>query len=130
MNFDHPKILDCSNFGNPQEGFLSVAEVGNPIPFPIKRLYWVYQNAANRERGDHANLINQQVVICLQGSIKVFLSNKNEQDLEYILNDPSQGLLIPAKHWRRMEFSQDAILLCICSEKYDENDYIKDFNKF
>lgn len=130
MNFDNPQILNLSQFGSHEIGFLSVAEIQNPIPFPIKRVYWVSQSPENQMRGDHANMINKQVIICLSGSIEVHIKNQKGKQYEYTLNDSSIGLYIPAKHWRRMIFSKNSILLCICSEKFNDSDYIKDFEQF
>ncbi|WP_296622480.1 FdtA/QdtA family cupin domain-containing protein [Marivirga sp.] len=130
MNFDNPQILNLSKFGSLDIGFLSVAEVENAIPFPIKRVYWVYQTPENQTRGDHANLINKQVIICLNGTVEVFIQDQSGKHYPYILNDASKGLYIPAKHWRKMIFSENSILLCICSEKFDDSDYIKDSDQF
>ena len=41
------------------------------------------------------------------------------------------GLLIPPGLWRDLEnFTKDAVLLCLASEKYDANDYIRDYEEF
>lgn len=130
MSFASPQILNLDKFGSPDFGFLSVAEVESPIPFTIERVYWVYQTPENQKRGDHANLINNQVIICLNGKVEVSIQNQKGEQYHYSLNDASKGLYIPAKHWRKMIFSKNSILLCICSEKYDDSDYIKGSDQF
>ena len=45
---------------------------------------------------------------------------------KFTLNDPSIGLYVGPDNWREMSnFSDDAVLLVLASEKYDEDDYIK-----
>lgn len=47
------------------------------------------------------------------------------------LEKPYEGVYVPNYMWREMfEFSDDAILLVLASELYDENDYIRDYNEF
>ena len=42
-----------------------------------------------------------------------------------------EGLYIANNMWREMyDFSEDAVLMVLASEYYDENDYIRDYDKF
>ena len=42
-----------------------------------------------------------------------------------------EGLYIANNMWREMyDFSGDAVLMVLASEYYDENDYIRDYDKF
>ena len=54
-----------------------------------------------------------------------------EKVYNMILNKPTEGLYISNDMWREMyDFSEDAVLLVLASEIYDENDYIRDYQKF
>ena len=47
------------------------------------------------------------------------------------LDDPSIGLYLESNIWREMfDFSEDAVLMVLASELYDESDYIRDYNSF
>ena len=49
----------------------------------------------------------------------------------FMLDRPWKGLLIPAVLLRYLEnFSGGAVLMCLASEKYDAEDYIRDYEKF
>ena len=69
-------------------------------------------------------------MIAIQGSFKLILDNGREER-EFILDKPNLGVHIPLFHWLRMsDFTKDCIILVICSYKYDEEEYIRDYNTF
>ena len=49
---------------------------------------------------------------------------------EYILDSPNIGLYIPPFNWRTIKFTHDAVLLCLASDTFNEDDYIRDKNEF
>ena len=47
------------------------------------------------------------------------------------LEKPYEGLYISSAMWREMyDFSEDAVLMVLASEVYDEADYIRDYDEF
>ena len=47
------------------------------------------------------------------------------------LEKPYEGLYVPNNMWREMfDFSSDAVLMCLASDYYKEEDYIRDYDKF
>ena len=49
----------------------------------------------------------------------------------YSLNRPYQGLLIAPGIWRVLEnFSSGSVCLCIASEHYNEDDYVREYDEF
>lgn len=117
-----PKIRD--------EGFLCFAEEKNHIPFSIKRFYYIYDVENNAVRGRHAHKETQQVLFCINSSIKIILDNGKEKE-EVILNKPNQGIFLDKMMWHDMvDFKKDTILLVIASDIYNENDYIRDYDNF
>ncbi|MFW2490686.1 sugar 3,4-ketoisomerase [Clostridium chromiireducens] len=112
-----------SNYGN-----LTPIEELFDIPFDIKRIYYITKVPQDVSRGFHAHRKLHQVLICINGSVKIKLKNPNEET-EIILNDSSVGLYIGPYVWREMyDFSEDAILLVLASDHYNENDYIRNFD--
>jgi dTDP-4-dehydrorhamnose 3,5-epimerase-like enzyme len=113
-----------------ERGSLIALESLKNIPFEIKRVYYIFGNKNNVQRGFHAHKNLQQVLIAVSGSCKILLDNgKNKQ--EVLLDLPSKGLLIKDCIWREMfDFSSDCVLLVLANEHYDENDYIRDYNQF
>lgn len=117
-----PKIED-------RRGNLSVIE-NEVIPFPIKRVYYLYDVPAGVERGGHAHKNLQQFLVALSGSFDVILDDgKNKQKVT--LNKPYEGLLIGNYIWRELKnFSSGSVCLVVASEVYEEEDYIRDYNEF
>lgn len=130
MNQKKPSIIQFDSVGEEGEGIISIAEFARSLPFPIKRVYWVHSTPNENERGNHANLENKTIVVCLNGTVEVQLDDLKNNVFHYTLDNPKEGLLIPPSHWKRFVFSEGAVLLCLCSEKFLEADYIRDLKVF
>ena len=118
-----PKILD-------ERGNLSFIEGNNHIPFDIKRTYMIYDVPGGDVRGGHAYKILEEFIVALSGSFDVILDDGTEKKT-FTLNRSYYGLYIPKNIWRSLEnFSTNSLCLILASEKYDENDYIRDYTKF
>lgn len=111
-------------------GWLSVAEYGKQIPFLVKRIYYIYGVKDGKRRGYHAHKNLQQVMFCISGSCKVMFTD-GRKEVEVRLDKPYEAVYINDCIWREMyDFSDDAVLLVLASENYDESDYIRDYNAF
>ena len=109
-------------------GHLTPIEEKRDIPFDIKRVYYITKVANGIARGFHSHRKLHQVLICLNGSVKIKTKNTKEEDI-YELKDSSVGLYIGTNVWREMfDFSEDSVLLVLASEYYDEDDYIRDYD--
>ncbi len=123
------KLIDVPSFGDERGGLVAI-ESNQSIPFEIKRLYCIFNTALDKPRGFHAHLDLKQVAICLKGSCRFILDDGIKKE-EVILDSPLQGLVIESLTWREMhDFSEDCVLLVLASEHFDENDYIRDYQKF
>ena len=106
-------------------GNLTVIE--NVLPFTIERVFYIY-GVDKSERGGHRHHKTIQATLCIQGECKIFNNNGTEK-LIFHLNKPSVCVVLTPADWHKMyEFSDDAILMVLASEKFDENDYI--FEKY
>ena len=122
------KIIDIRRYSDTR-GYLSVVESGLDIPFEIKRIYYLYL-VPEVARGAHAHKELQQLLIATSGSVDVIMDDGTNKQT-FHLDKPWKGLLIAPGLWRDLEhFSKDAVLLCLASDRYDENDYIRDYNVF
>lgn len=122
------QIIDIRRYTDTR-GYLSVVENGLDIPFDIKRIYYLYM-VPEVARGAHAHKELQQLLIATSGSVAVIMDDGKEKK-SFMMDKPWKGLLIPAGLWRDLEnFSGGAVLLCLASEKYDPEDYIRDYNEF
>ncbi len=111
-------------------GQLVALEEFKDIPFRIRRVYYMYDTMPDIVRGQHAHKKLQQILICIHGSCKIRLDN-GEEKKTVLLERPYEGLYVANNMWREMyEFSQDAVLMVLASELYDESDYIRDYDTF
>lgn len=109
-------------------GALTPIEAQKDIPFIIKRVYYITKVEAGVTRGYHSHRNLHQVLICVNGSVKIRVKNPNAEEI-IELNDSSEGLYIGPLIWREMfDFSDGAVLLVLASEYYDESDYIRNYD--
>lgn len=107
-----------------------VAIEENDIPFQIKRVYYMFDTKSDVRRGFHAHKSLEQLLICIHGSCMIHLDDGEEQQ-EIKLDVPYEGIYLNNAIWREMyDFSEDAVLMVLASEPYEESDYIRDYNDF
>lgn len=111
-------------------GMLVALEEQKDIPFKIRRVYYIYDTKEGVRRGFHAHRNLEQILICVHGSCKILLDNGREKE-NVLLDNPNEGLYIANNMWREMyDFSQDAVLMVLASELYNEDDYIRNYDEF
>lgn len=125
---DDCKIVDIRKFSD-SRGYLSVIEGGLDIPFEIKRIYYLYL-VPEAARGAHAHKQLQQLMVATSGSVHVTLDD-GQNKKTFVLDKPWKGLLVVPGLWRTLEhFSGGAVCMVLASEKYDADDYIRDYKTF
>ena len=123
------KLIDFAPHGD-SRGQLIAIEAVKDVPFEVKRVYYMYNTVDGVRRGYHAHKSLQQVLICIHGSCKILLDDGADKEI-VPLNDPSVGLYIGNNIWREMfDFSDDAVLMVLASEYYNESDYIRNYDDF
>ena len=111
-------------------GQLVALEEFKDIPFQIKRVYYMWNTVPGVTRGYHAHKKLEQILICVHGSCKIRL-NDGKEIKEVPLEKPYEGLYVTNNMWREMyDFSDDAVLMVLASEVYNEEDYIRDYEEF
>lgn len=111
-------------------GRLVPVESGGEIPFDIKRIYYISDVPKGTRRGFHAHKSLHQVLICVKGSLKLLVKTPHEEQV-FKLDKPSEGLYIGPMVWREMyDFSEDAVLLVLASEHYNEDDYERNYDMY
>ena len=122
-------LISFKDLSDNRGGLVSYEESRN-IPFPIKRIYCIYDVRRDVSRGYHSHKELEQVAVCIQGSCTMLLDN-GEQKESVVLSSPYVGLYIGKNIWRVMKnFSEDCVLLVLASKLYDESDYIRTYDKF
>lgn len=127
-------VKDCAiislNKIHNQAGNITIVEGQKDIPFSVKRVYYLYDIPGGSERGGHAHKELFQLIIAASGSFEVLLKDGLEENV-FRLNRPDCGVLVVPGIWRELkEFSSGAICLVLASEKFEENDYLREYQEF
>lgn len=127
-------IYDCSIVHLPKvhnrSGNITALENDKTIPFKVRRVYYLYDVPGGAERGGHAHRKLQQFIIAAGGAFDVLLDDGLNKKLVR-LDRPYIGLHVVPGIWREiLDFSSGAICLVLASEKYEEDDYIRDHGDF
>ena len=124
------RFLEFASHGD-ERGRLVIVEGGQDIPFDIKRIFYIYGSDNKVVRGQHANRKSQFVLINVAGQSKVKVIDGKGNQIIYCLNRPHTGIYLPPMIWKEMyDFSQDSVLLCLSSEHYEPEEYIRDCDKY
>lgn len=127
----HSGLLPLQSFKDLPDGHLFIAEAGRHVPFPIERIYFINTLANPKAvRGRHAHRRLEQAIFCLSGSFNLHLDDgRTKQRIR--LNDPACGLRLGPLLWHTMSsFSYDCVILVLASARFDEADYIRDYDEF
>jgi dTDP-4-dehydrorhamnose 3,5-epimerase-like enzyme len=125
-----PEYFEIPPMGDSALGFISVVEYPKVIPFEVKRVYWTYYTPQNVIRGFHAHKELQQLIFAVSGNISFYTEDRNGNQSEFNLSNPNTGLYIPPMVWRKIKFSHNAVLLCLASMEFIEEDYIRKYDTF
>lgn len=105
-------------------------KVSDSLPFLAERLFWISNVPQGQVRGLHAHKTCSEILIAVNGSVSVTLTDKNGSQT-YLLDQPNKGLIIHPYVWCKLDnFSTDCVCLCLASEAYDETGYINDWEEF
>lgn len=111
-------------------GSLTLCTVGREVQFRPQRAYWIHHVPQGSVRGEHANVVVDEYVVCVHGSVTVDVETVDGEHT-YELVSPECGLVIPAMAWsRQYNFSSDAVLLVLASEDYDRSTYIDSYEEW
>jgi len=118
-----PRIESLSGSITPVEG-------NSEIPFPLARVFYMYDVVAGAIRGGHAHRQLEQVYVAIMGSFRVVLDDGHDRT-SVELRQPHIGLYIPTMVWSELvDFSSGTIAVVLASHDYDEAEYIRDYSKF
>lgn len=123
------KIVELTRIHN-TSGSITIVQNGSEQLFDVKRVYYLYDVPGGSVRGGHAHFKLYQLIVAASGSFDIIL-NDNKEWKTIQLNRPNFGLLIVPGIWREIvNFSSGAICLVLASEKYDKDDYIRNYVDF
>lgn len=129
QTFIRPYLIDLPHQMNPM-GFMAFAELGDLIDMMVERMFWIKDVPVGAKRGIHAHLKENQVLFCLQGTVTVSLEMLDASQEIFQLSHAAQALYLPALAWSEISFGEDAVLLVISDQPFEEENYIRDKELF
>jgi dTDP-4-dehydrorhamnose 3,5-epimerase-like enzyme len=129
MGIEACKLIDLPKIADPR-GNLTFVEAERHIPFPIERVFYLYDVPGGADRGGHALRTCHQFLIAMSGSFDVVLYDGREKQRIH-LNRSYYGLHIPPMIWREMDnFSSGSVCLALASTPYSADDYYRDYQEY
>lgn len=122
-------VHELAEIADPR-GDLVVGELGQFLPFEVKRFFMVHGVSSPQIRGQHAHRTCHQFLVCALGTCRLIADDgRNRQ--EFLLDSSSRGVYLPPMIWAiQHDYSVDAVLLVFASHPYDAGDYIRDYDEF
>lgn len=129
FHVDDCKVIELPKFADPR-GNLTFVEGEHHVPFPIKRLFYIYDVPTAASRGAHAHRDQHQFLICLSGSFDVEIDDGRDKRMVH-LNRPWKGLHVPPTIWAaEVNFDPGTLCLVLASDVFSEADYIREYDAF
>jgi dTDP-4-dehydrorhamnose 3,5-epimerase-like enzyme len=118
-----PRITD-------NRGSLTFVQHPLNIPFSLRRVFYLYGMPEGSQRGGHAHIQEEQILIAIAGkfNVKVFDGKIWET---FTLDSPEVGLYLPPPFWRELcDFSPEAVCLTLSSTDFNPEDYLSPIEEF
>jgi dTDP-4-dehydrorhamnose 3,5-epimerase-like enzyme len=111
-------------------GSLSYAQMGDQLPFEVRRYFLLFNVPAGAIRGAHAHKELEQYIVCVHGSCRVIVDDGVHRD-ELQLSSPDRGVYLSPLLWTTVvPDSNDTAVIVLASAEYDHDDYIRDYDEF
>jgi len=126
---NRPQLINLNKIAD-ERGNLTFIQFPDHVPFKIRRVYWIYDVPSGQTRGGHAFKSQKELIICLSGSVEVYVSDGKIEE-SYTLNRPFTALYIPIMTWRQLRnFSTNTVVMIVNSDYFKEEDYIHEYKLF
>jgi|KBSSwiStaDraftv2_1062776.scaffolds.fasta_scaffold14127_2 dTDP-3-amino-3,4,6-trideoxy-alpha-D-glucose transaminase len=118
------RLIDLQLIPMPN-GVLGVAEVSKHIGFAVHRMYFIKDVPPRQGRGGHGHKALRQCFVCLRGSVDLVVTKDGVTERLHLTD--TQAAVVDAGCWRDLnDFTNDAVVIVLASDEYDEADYIRD----
>ena len=98
------------------------------LEFTPKRMFFVHNVPKGEIRGCHGHRTGQQYITCIKGKIRVKLVSKDKIHESTLL--PGDYIFLDKMVWGEQQYlTGDDVAHVLCSNEFDENDYIYDLNE-
>ena len=121
-------VLVCVPTFVDNRGAISVMD--KELPFEVKRVFWLHHIAEGKDRGAHALLDSEEIMVAVHGSFVVDLDDTANKT-SVLLDNPNRGLMIRPGIWfRTHSYKDDGVSLILASEEYSRDKYTYDYEEY
>jgi len=121
------KLIELSTITD-LRGKLTAIEGGINIPFKIERIF--YMHGIESDRGGHAHIETDQIIIAMHGSYNISINNGKDKETIH-MNNPEIGLYLPRLTFTDFsDISKDAVILVLANTHYDMSKSLRTFDDF
>lgn len=129
MSFGGCRIVELPVIHD-RRGNLTFAEGDHHLPFPFRRIFYLYDVPGGSERAGHALRRCHQFIIAVSGSFDVVLDDGHAR-ARFHMNCSHYGLHVTPLVWRELDnFSSNSVCLVLASEPYSADDYYREYSDF
>lgn len=116
MNIKTVYEINLPTIGD-ERGFLTSIEQLNSVPIEIKRIFYMHHLTYNR--GGHAHIDTDQIIIAISGTFKLKVFDGVNEDI-YLMDDCTKGVFSPKLTFCDLyDFSPNAVCLVLADTNYD-----------
>jgi dTDP-4-dehydrorhamnose 3,5-epimerase-like enzyme len=127
MNNHKFQVVQLSSHMDSRGTLTSIEELKD-IPFSIKRVFYMHNIVS--DRGGHAHIDTDQVIIAIHGSYNITVDNGSEKKTIF-MNNPEVGLYLPRLTFTDFsDISEDAVILVLASTHYDMSQSLRNYGDF
>ena len=116
------RLVEVKRFDDARGSLLPIEF--NELPFLPRRLFTVAGVPAGTVRGGHAHRYGEQLLVCIQGCIDIWLRHDDEEARLTLVPD-GPGLMAGPLVWSQQTYLRSgSVLLVVASHPYDPDSYI------
>jgi dTDP-4-dehydrorhamnose 3,5-epimerase-like enzyme len=100
-------------------------------PFIVNRMFFIQDVRKLGVRGKHAHKSCWQFIFPLAGSIDIKIKNHTGESVVSVDSSANFGMVVPPMNWVEVRILRPKTVVAVmCSQEYDENDYIRDWKTY
>ena len=128
---DDCKVIELPALTELRRGYLTaVNEMSAELPFPLRRIFYIYDIPSGSIRGAHAHYKAWQAIIAASSSFEVVVDDGGKTR-SFRLDRPYRMLLVPPGIWCHLhDFASASVALVLTSEYFSKEDYISSWPEF
>ncbi len=107
---------------------LTFFEKNNDTEWDIKRVFFISSTDIDT-RGKHAHKKCRQMLISITGEINI-KCHDGHREIQRKISGMGETLYVPAGIWVNLELGANSTLAVVADLKFEEDDYIRDWNEF